>query len=75
MSGPKKPHAAGAMPAPDASSPPTIPLSPAEQRVLAAYRTMDQRSRDRYLILMESSAENFPHRAAPALRLVTGGAV
>jgi hypothetical protein len=56
-------------------APPAPELTPDEQRVLASFRTMDQRSRDRYIILMQASAENFPRRAVPLLRLVTGGEV
>lgn len=54
--------------------PPPAPwLSADEKRILDAFRRMDRRGKDRYLILMPSSADNYPERKRPVLRLVTGG--
>jgi len=54
--------------------PPAAPrLTADEQRILDAFRRMDRREKDRYLILMSGSAENYPERKRPVLRLVIGG--
>lgn len=48
-------------------------LSAEEQRILTAFRYMDQRARNDNLRQMESDAEKYPERAAPTLRLIAGG--
>lgn len=54
-------------------APPAPALTPDEQRIMDNFRTMDLRSKERYLVLMSITAEKYPHRARPALRLVPGG--
>lgn len=53
-------------------SPPTSTLSPAEERWLAAWRTMDDEYRDQNLRLMEGQARRHPRHSQPKLRLVGG---
>lgn len=54
---------------------PAMPaLSPEEIRIILAYRRMDARRRRENLALMEDDATEYPVCAAPALRLIAGGA-
>lgn len=53
-------------------SPSAPALTTDEQRIIAAFRKMDLRSKERYLALMAGTAEDYPHRTRPALRLVRG---
>lgn len=53
---------------------PAIVLTADEQRILLAFRAMDQQARDKYVWRMSQSAKRYPHRAAPVLHLVPGGA-
>jgi len=55
------------------SIPAALALSAEEQRILAAFRAADDHSRDLCTRLVERFAKDRPRRAAPALRLVTGG--
>jgi len=50
-------------------------LTADEQRILAAFRAADDHSRDMCTRIVERFAKDRPRRAAPALRLVVGGAV
>jgi hypothetical protein len=40
------------------------------QRVIDAYKAMDQRARNEYVILMEQTARKYPMKVAVKLRLV-----
>lgn len=69
MTGPKTPSKTLA--APDA---PPLDLTPAEMRLFKAYRMMDNRAKRETLEDAEHLAMRWPHRTAPRLRLVSGGA-
>jgi hypothetical protein len=49
-------------------------LTEQEQALLVAFRAMDERRQIENLDLAESDALEYPRRAAPALRLIAGGA-
>lgn len=53
---------------------PTSALTEAEQQILLAFRAMNQQAQDKYLMRMVQSAKRYPHRVAPVLQLVPGGA-
>jgi len=53
--------------------PPTAPLSPAEQRLLSAYRQMDADCKRSIMPIIEAWANKFPGHHVPVLRLVSGG--
>ena len=55
------------------SKPTVLALTAEEQRILAAFRSADDHSRDVCTRLVERFAQDRPRRAAPALRLVVGG--
>ncbi len=76
MSAPKKPAGTTAKPVrtvPVLSGP--IELTAEEKRLVAAYRTTDDRGRVFALGVAEGQAERWPRHASPKLRLITGGAV
>ncbi len=56
-----------------ASSASAIVLTADEQRILLAFRTMNARRKRENLELLVSDAADYPERARPALRLVSGG--
>ncbi len=49
-------------------------LTAQEQALLLAYRAMDERGQFATLAKAAWQAEQYPRRAAPALRLIAGGA-
>lgn len=53
---------------------PAVPLSLAEERLLSAYRAMDDRSKQSLIPVAEAWAKNNPRHSRPALHLVVGGA-
>lgn len=53
-------------------APPAPELTADEQRILDSFRKMSQRGKERHLVLMPASADSYPHRVRPALRLVPG---
>lgn len=69
MSGPKKPRGAVApKPAPAA------PLTADQLRVAQLFATLTDQTQQAMLYMMVEMAKDFPRRARPALRLVSGGA-
>ncbi len=75
MSTPKKPSCTKVKPA-DISTLPAaqIELTAEEKRLVAAYRTTDDRGRAFALRAAEGQAERWPRHITPKLRLITGGA-
>lgn len=55
-------------------APPAPKLTADEQRILAAFRAMDQRSKDEMVSEMDRRARAYPARRPATLRLVAGGA-
>ncbi len=54
--------------------PPAIPLSDAEQRLIRAYRAMNDEGQQAAVPIVEAWAVSLPRRDRPKLRLVGGGA-
>lgn len=52
----------------------TAELTPDEARIIAAYRTMDDRHKGENRLKMRQDAEIYPARPRVALRLVRGSA-
>lgn len=76
MSAPKKPTSTTAKPVRTvAALAVRIELTAEEKRLVAAYRTTDDRGRVFALGAAEDQAERWPRHATPKLRLITGGAV
>ena len=57
-----------------AAAPAPLVLTPGEAKMLAVFRAMDNRAKDDVIDFASSLAELNPHRAAPSLRLIAGGA-
>ncbi|MBA5686960.1 hypothetical protein [Rugamonas apoptosis] len=54
--------------------PPAQTLTVYEQRLLSAYRRMDAESKLDLQAIADCYAREYPHRHAPVLRLLIGGA-
>jgi hypothetical protein len=55
-----------------AATPPA--LSPAEVKLIQAYRAMEDRQQKNMASAMQALANDFPRHVRPSLRLVAGGA-
>jgi len=53
------------------ATPASLSLTADEQRILAAFRTMDAQGKRECLIRVEWTAEKWPERKRPTLRLVS----
>ncbi len=50
-----------------------LKLTPAELRLVLAYRTMDDRGQYKISRMADFNATNYPRYTAPLLRLIVGG--
>lgn len=57
-----------------AAAPAPLVLTPGEAKLLAVFRAMDKRAKSDVLEFASRLAELNPHREAPSLRLIIGGA-